>query len=145
MTLQSSAGYSGLEMSGYKPDSVGKKYSFIHTILHRNNKSFLSRLQWLCSYTGSHLHKPWKLHCVPLYGLNSPSAFDFRASVGTFLFSTLQRQKLCIYCLLCQRHLLKMTKLGTNTFQDLIVFNFRNLHFNELNFCSTHLETVILC
>lgn len=103
-------------MSGYKPGSVWKKYSFSHTILHQNNKSFLSTLQWLCSYTGSHLHKPWKPHCVPLYGLNSPSAFDCREIVGTFLFSIIQRQKLCLHYLLCQGHLGGMIKLDTKTF-----------------------------
>lgn len=42
---------------------------------------------------------------------------DYRAIVGTFIFSALQRQKLCVYCILCQGHFLKRTKLGSSTFQ----------------------------
>lgn len=114
-------------MSGYTPGLVWKKYSFIHTILHQKKKSFLSRLQWLCSYTGSHLCKPWKLHFFPLYGLNSPSAFDGRAIVDTFLFSIPERQKLPTL-LIESEQILQIIKLDTNA-----------LHISLCLFSETHI------
>lgn len=125
-------------MSGYTPGLVWKKYSFIHTILHQKKIYFLSRLQWLCSYTGSHLCKPWKLHFFPLHGLNSPSAFDGRAIVDTFLFSIPERQKLPTLLIESEAYTANY-KIRHQCFTYFIVFVFRNSHFNELNFCGTNI------
>lgn len=71
VAMESPGGYSGLEISGYKPGSVWKKYSFIHASVHQNNKSLstavVMQLSWLSS-----LQALETLHCALVCGLTLP-------------------------------------------------------------------------
>lgn len=83
---------------------------FYYATLHQNNKSFLPRLQWLCSYTASDLCKPWKLCTVLNYVVYIyPKCLIIRELYLPAL-SVQFKDNLYVYSLLHQRHFLIKTK-----------------------------------